>query len=42
MAESVHVGFPKQNVSDSEKNSMEYGMKIAKAIDAEWFRSESI
>ena len=37
MAESVHVNFPKQNVSDDEKNSIEYGEKIAKAISAEWF-----
>ena len=36
MAESVHVNFPKQNVSDDEKNSMEYGQKVAKAISAEW------
>ena len=41
MAESVYVNFPKQNVSDDEKNSIEYGEKIAKAIDAEWFDQES-
>ena len=35
MAESVHLNFPKQNVSDDEKNSIEYGKKIAKAISAE-------
>tara|TARA_R100000322_G_scaffold78536_1_gene49308 strand:+ start:641 stop:3061 length:2421 start_codon:yes stop_codon:yes gene_type:complete len=40
MAESVHVNFPKQNVSDAEKASMEYGEKIAKAICAEWFHSD--
>ena len=42
MAESVHVNFPKQNVSDAEKASMEYGEKIAKAICAEWFHSDYI
>tara|TARA_R110002012_G_scaffold103714_2_gene243702 strand:+ start:1504 stop:3918 length:2415 start_codon:yes stop_codon:yes gene_type:complete len=41
MAESVHVNFPKQNVSDDEKNSIEYGEKIAKAISAEWFSKEN-
>jgi hypothetical protein len=41
MAESVHVNFPKQNVSDDEKNSIEYGEKIAKAISAEWFSRET-
>jgi len=40
MAESVHVNFPKQNVSDDEKNSIEYGEKIAKAISAEWFNEQ--
>jgi hypothetical protein len=40
MAESVHVNFPKQNVSDDEKSSIEYGEKIAKAISAEWFNEE--
>ena len=37
MAESVYVNFPKQNVSDDEKNSIEYGEKIGKAIGSEWF-----
>ena len=38
MAESVtsHY-FPSQVVSDIEKSSMEYGLKIAKAIEYEWF-----
>ena len=40
MTESVHVNFPKQSVSDDEKNSLEYGEKIAKAISAEWFSKE--
>ena len=29
--------FPSQVVSDSEKISYEYGLKIAKAIEQEWF-----
>lgn len=37
MAESVYVNFPKQNVNDDEKNSIEYGEKIGKAISSEWF-----
>ena len=37
MAESVHVNFPSQVVSDQEKISSEYGLKIAKAIEREWF-----
>ena len=41
MAESVHVNFPKQNVSDDEKDSIEYGEKIAKAISSEWFNKEA-
>jgi hypothetical protein len=39
MAESVYVNFPKQNVNDDEKNSIEYGEKIGKAIGSEWFNS---
>ena len=37
MAESVYVNFPSQVVSDLEKMSPEYGLKIAKAIEQEWF-----
>jgi len=40
MAESVYVNFPKQSVHDDEKNSMEYGEKIGKAISAEWFNGD--
>ena len=29
--------FPSQAVSDIEKVSYDYGLKIAKAIEAEWF-----
>ena len=37
MAESVHNNFPSQVISDAEKLSYDYGLKIAKAIESEWF-----
>ena len=37
MAESVINNFPSQVVSDHEKASYEYGLKIAKAIEYEWY-----
>ena len=38
MAESVIKNyFPSQVVSDLEKMSFEYGLKVAKAIEHEWF-----
>jgi len=38
MAESViNNYFPSQVVSDLEKMSQDYGLKVAKAIEAEWF-----
>jgi len=41
MAESVIKSyFPSQVVSDSEKNSSEYGLKVAKAIQHEWFHAD--
>tara|TARA_R110002167_G_scaffold56585_1_gene160593 strand:+ start:321 stop:2732 length:2412 start_codon:yes stop_codon:yes gene_type:complete len=39
MADKVNY-FPSQVVSDSEKKSMEYGLKVAKAIEQEWFHAE--
>ena len=33
MAESVYVNFPSQAVSDLEKMSSEYGLKVAQAIE---------
>ena len=40
MAESViNRHFPSQVVSDLEKMSFDYGVKIAKAIKHEWFGS---
>ena len=41
MAESgVKSYFPSQAVSDAEKLSYEYGLKVAKAIEAEWFYND--
>ena len=37
MAESVIKNFPSQVVSDLEKLSFEYGLKVARAIEREWF-----
>ena len=41
MAESgIKSYFPSQTVSDSEKLSQEYGLKVAKAIETEWFNND--
>ena len=41
MAESViNNYFPSQVVSDAEKLSFDYGLKIAKAIETEWFHKD--
>ena len=41
MAESVVKNyFPSQTVSDAEKLSYDYGLKIAKAIEQEWFHND--
>ena len=37
MAESVIKNFPSQAVGDLEKMSQEYGLKVARAIEHEWF-----
>ena len=37
MAESIHVNFPSQAVPDLEKMSSKYGLKVARAIEQEWF-----
>ena len=37
MAYSTYVNFPSQVVSDLEKMSSDYGLKVAKAIEQEWF-----
>ncbi len=33
----AHINFPSQAVSDQEKLTSEYGLKVAKAIRQEWF-----
>jgi len=41
MAESgIKSYFPSQTVSDAEKLSYEYGLKVAKAIEQEWFNND--
>ena len=41
MAESVYKGyFPSQVVSDAEKLSYDYGLRVAKAIETEWFYND--
>jgi len=39
MAESAISNFPSQAVSDLEKMTYEYGLKIGRAIEHEWFNS---
>ena len=42
MAGSVTKGFfPSQVVSDNEKISYDYGLKVARAIENEWFKRDS-
>ena len=41
MSKFTNNHFPSQVVSDTEKISYEYGLKIAKAIEAEWFDENS-
>jgi len=42
MAESgIKSYFPSQTVSDAEKLSYEYGLKVGKAIEQEWFNSDT-
>ena len=40
MAYSGKSYFPSQTVSDAEKISYDYGLKVAKAIEQEWFNSD--
>jgi hypothetical protein len=42
MAHSISKDlFPSQVVSDLEKISMEYGLKVGQAIESEWLDTES-
>ena len=38
---NINSYFPSQVVSDAEKVSYDYGLKIAKAIEHEWFNNAS-
>ena len=40
MAYSNKSYFPSQTVSDAEKLSYDYGLKVAKAIETEWFNED--
>ena len=40
MAESGNSYFPSQTVSDAEKISHDYGLKVGKAIEQEWFNND--
>jgi hypothetical protein len=40
MAYSSNSYFPSQTVSDAEKLSYDYGLKVAKAIETEWFNND--
>jgi hypothetical protein len=43
MAESVVKSyFPSQVASDLEKMSEDYGLKVAKAIEGEWFKPNGV
>jgi len=37
----AHINFPSQAVSDSEKVSQDYGLKVAQAIRYEWFNGHN-
>jgi len=37
---NANISFPSQVVSDAEKLSYDYGLKIAKAIESEWFNND--
>ena len=42
MANSFSKGyFPSQVASDKEKSTIEYGLKVAKAIEDEWFKRDN-
>ena len=37
---SANISFPSQVVSDAEKLSYDYGLKVGKAIETEWFNND--
>ena len=40
MAYSSKSYFPSQTVSDAEKLSHDYGLRVGKAIEQEWFNND--
>tara|TARA_Y100000593_G_scaffold46947_1_gene89021 strand:+ start:1082 stop:3502 length:2421 start_codon:yes stop_codon:yes gene_type:complete len=40
MAHDYYKNFPSQAVSDQEKDTSEYGLKVARAIENEWFNDK--
>lgn len=36
----INSGFPEQSANDSEKRTLEFGLKVGKAIEYEWFRKD--
>ena len=42
MAETIlKSSFPSQIASDAEKAGLEYGLKVARAVEHEWFKRDS-
>ena len=41
ISKSVNSTFPSQVVPDVEKQSLEYGYEVGRAIENEWFNSDS-
>ena len=38
---AIKSSFPSQAVSDAEKMSLEYGAKVGRAIEHEWFNNKN-
>ena len=38
---ATNTSFPSQVVPDAEKESLEYGLKVAQAIEGEWWNGEN-
>ena len=37
---NVNSSFPSQVVPDAEKNTLDYGFQVGRAIENEWFRGD--
>ena len=35
------TSFPSHSVSESEKNTLKYGIQVGRAIESEWFKKDS-